>query len=308
MHAYWKLDRPLEPVRRHGDGTVEEPIERAHERLIHGLGTDADGQPDVADPRCADRSRVLRLAGTINHKTGAWARVIAADLALAPYPLEELLDGLPAPAPPPPRARHDGARRDPYKQIAPAEYFLRLAGIRVGARRLVRCPVPAHEDTHPSCSVGRSAEEGWCCHAASCGARGTIYDLASALAGGPWGPALRGEHFTRARQAVVAAFGERAASPVKQPDDRPGEHDARPGRRRARTRRRAAVGRARPRRHRPADRRARRRPLPQPAAATRGRAHADRDAARRPRRRRRQQAWSRAVAGGRRTVALERAP
>ena len=73
---------------------------------------------------------------------------------------------------------------------------------------LVRCPVPGHEDAHPSCSVGTEPGQGWCCHAAGCGARGTIYDLASALAGGPWGPALRGEAFTRARARVRAAFGD----------------------------------------------------------------------------------------------------
>ena len=66
------------------------------------------------------------------------------------------------------------------------------------------------------------------CHAASCGARGAIYDLASVLAGGPWGPALRGEHFARARQAVVAAFADVATNPVKPPDDRPHGDDAGP--------------------------------------------------------------------------------
>jgi hypothetical protein len=226
VHAYWKLDRPLEPTRRRGDGTLEEPIERAHERLIHGLGTDADGRPDVGDPRCAERSRVLRLGGTVNHKSGNWARVISADLALAPYPLDELLDGLPEPPNLARRIGKDGPNADPYKRIAPAEYFLHLAGLRVPARGLVSCPVPGHEDAHPSCSVGRSAEEGWCCHAASCGARGAIYDLASVLAGGPWGPALRGEHFARARQAVVAAFGDLTAQRVTDYKDHADRDDA----------------------------------------------------------------------------------
>ena len=73
---------------------------------------------------------------------------------------------------------------------------------------LVRCPAPRHDDTHPSCSVGVDAEQGWCCHSASCGARGTIYDLASVLLGGPWGRELRGEAFKRARARVTDVFGE----------------------------------------------------------------------------------------------------
>jgi hypothetical protein len=39
-------------------------------------------------------------------------------------------------------------------------------------------------------------------------ARGAIYDLASVLLGGPWGPQLRGEAFKRARAYVVDVFGE----------------------------------------------------------------------------------------------------
>jgi hypothetical protein len=41
-------------------GELVEPIERAHLRLIHHLGTGADGKPNVADPACAERSRVMR--------------------------------------------------------------------------------------------------------------------------------------------------------------------------------------------------------------------------------------------------------
>jgi hypothetical protein len=103
--------------------------------------------------------------------------------------------------------RRTGETADPYKQISPPEYFARLAGIKVPARGgLVRCP--AHEDEHPSCSVGATAQRGWCCHSGCCGARGAIYDLASVLLGGPHGRALRGEAFKRARAYVADAFGE----------------------------------------------------------------------------------------------------
>jgi hypothetical protein len=190
---------------------MSEPIERAHRRIIRALGVDRDGRPDVADPRCAERSRVMRLAGTINHKSGAWARVLEADLALEPYAIDELVGDLPdAPtATTGPRNRHrDGAPGDPYKQIPPPEYFQRLAGIRVPRGGLVSCPVPRHRDRHPSCNVATRPEQGWCCHSASCGARGAIYDLASVLDGGPWGPQLRGPAFARARARVVRAVGE----------------------------------------------------------------------------------------------------
>ena len=68
-------------------------------------------------------------------------------------------------------------------------------------------PAP-HEDRIPSCSVGTDASQGWRCHAGGCGARGAIYDLASVLLGGPWGPQLRGEAFKRARAYVIDVFGE----------------------------------------------------------------------------------------------------
>jgi DNA primase len=44
------------------------------------------------------------------------------------------------------------------------------------------------------------------CHA--CGAGATIYDLASALLGGPTGPELRSEAFKRARAYVLEVLGE----------------------------------------------------------------------------------------------------
>ena len=99
-HAYWKLDRPLPAtVVIESTGELVEPIERAHLRLIHHLGTGADGKPNVADPACAERSRVMRLAGSVNGKTGAHARILEADLALPAYPIRQLVGDLPDPAP-----------------------------------------------------------------------------------------------------------------------------------------------------------------------------------------------------------------
>jgi hypothetical protein len=153
----------------------------------------------------------MRLAGTINHKRGQYARVMEADFGLAAYDLDELVGDLPDPTGQPTarRSRVHVDHDDAYKRIAPPEYFERLAGIRVGRRGLVRCPAPWHADKHPSCSVGAEPGQGWCCHSGTCGARGSIYDLASVLQGGPYGPELRGEQFKRARELVIAVFGER---------------------------------------------------------------------------------------------------
>ena len=209
MHAYWKLSEPLPAP----CAVAEEPIERANARIIHALGVDPDGRPNVADPQCHERARVMRLAGTINYKSGQYARVVEADLQLPGYRLEELVGDLAGPGT---AARGPGRGRsaphaDPYKRIPPPEYFQRLAGITVPRNGLVSCPAPWHDDVHPSCSVGIDPEQGWCCHSARCGARGAIYDLASVLLGGPWGQELRGDAFKRARAHVVSVFGEHGA-------------------------------------------------------------------------------------------------
>jgi hypothetical protein len=123
----------------------------------------------------------------------------------------ELVGELPDPSPAPNadvRDRRASTGGDPYKRIAPPEYFRRLAGITVPRGGLVSCPAPAHDDRHPSCSVGAEASQGWCCHSGDCGARGAIYDLASVLLGGPWGGELRGTAFTRARARVTEVFGD----------------------------------------------------------------------------------------------------
>ncbi len=207
MHCYWRLLNPLQAHTQEGDDTIE----RAHERLIYALGYEwRQGRPTptVADGVCKDRSRVMRLAGTVNGKTGRYARVMWADLALAPWRLRDLVGDLHDPPKPRAVGRRAGAvvaHDDPFKQIAPVEYFRRLAAIEVPQHGLVSCPNPEHPDATPSCHVGRDAGEGWCCH--GCGAAGAIYDLASVLAGGPTGRWLRGAQFRRAAEVVRREFG-----------------------------------------------------------------------------------------------------
>ena len=152
----------------------------------------------------------FRLAGTVNSKSGQYARILEADFQLAPYPIEALIGDLPDPPTqaPAPRGRRTLNHADPYKRISPPEYFEALAGIEVPRGGLVHCPASWHADVHPSCSVGTEATQGWKCHGGSCGAGGAIYDLASVLLGGPWGRELRGEEFKRARAYVADIFGE----------------------------------------------------------------------------------------------------
>jgi hypothetical protein len=214
-HAYWLLDQPLPAIQDTGSGKAVEPIEGAHLRLIHHLGVGPDGKPDVADLACKDRSRLMRLAGTVNGKTSQHARILEADFQLAPYPIAALVGDLADP-PSNSRGQRTGSaigQGDPYKQISPPEYFETLAGIEVPRDGLVRCPASWHEDRHPSCSVGVTSAQGWCCHSGSCGARGAIYDLASVLLGGPFGQELRGEAFKRARAYVADVFGPLAETP-----------------------------------------------------------------------------------------------
>ncbi|MGA2014475.1 MAG: hypothetical protein ABSH51_28655 [Solirubrobacteraceae bacterium] len=210
VHCYWLLDQPLPATQTLAGGGVVEPIERANARLIHRLGVGDDGTPNVADSACRDRSRLLRLAGSVNTKTGQYARILEADFRLAPYPIAALVGDLPDPpvSGTAPRSTRTVSHADPYKRISPPEYFEALAGITVPRGGLVRCPAAWHDDVHPSCSVGTDATQGWKCHGSSCGAGGAIYDLASVLLGGPWGRDLRGEQFTRARAYVADVLGD----------------------------------------------------------------------------------------------------
>jgi hypothetical protein len=214
MHAYWQLAEPLLAVTV--DPKTEERVEwikRANLRLIYRIGTGHDGRPSVADEMCAEQARVMRLAGTINYKTGRYARLIQADLSLAPYSVAELVGDLPDPPSATASSRRRPARRrngpeDPHRRIPPPEYFATLAGVSVPGSGYVLCPSPRHRETAASCRVWAEPGGGWWCF--GCGAGGAIYDLASLVLGGPTGQALAGEAFTAARRLVTETFGKRA--------------------------------------------------------------------------------------------------
>ena len=214
---------------------MTEPIERAHGRIIHALGVDA-ARPARRRRPALRRARARDATGRAR-STSSPARGRACSRPTSRSSrtrIDELVGDLPdAPsviAGPRTRARGRGSA-DPYKRIPPPEYFLRLAGISVPRGGLVSCPVPRHRDRHPSCSVGTRPEQGWCCHSASCGARGAIYDLASVLDGGPWGAQLRGEAFARARARVIEAFAADAiptSADGSMPDPNAEDHDMEP--------------------------------------------------------------------------------
>ena len=145
------------PVSIESTGELVEPIERAHLRLIHHLGTGADGKPNVADPACAERSRVMRLAGSVNGKTGAHARILEADLALPGYPIRQLVGDLPDPVPPaPPRVHASGRQLGPVQADRPARVLRATRRDRRPARRAR--PLPSARGPGPVL-LGRDGRE-----------------------------------------------------------------------------------------------------------------------------------------------------
>ena len=187
VHLYWRLARPLG-----GD-----ELERACRRLAVHLG---------ADEAATDRLRLLRCAGTTNGKVQRTARLLAVRPELAAYELEALLDGVAElPPPPAPRAARYGSHDDDaLEQIAPPAYFATLAALEVPeGGGFVCCPV--HQERTPSCQVFAEAARGW--HCWGCGRGGSVYDLASALAGGPTGAQLRGEAFLEVKRRVRERLG-----------------------------------------------------------------------------------------------------
>ena len=214
VHAYWQLDQPLAATRVvEATGELVEPIERAHLRLIHHLGTDAHGKPNVADPSVQGslaRDAARRDGQLQDRRARADPR---GRLRAARLPGRAARR-----RPPRPRARAAGGRRP----AAPAGRARRPvqadqpAGVLREARRHRRpaaaassaAPRPGTTTGTRRASSAPTPRQGWCCHAASCGARGAIYDLASVLLGGPYGRELRGEAFRRARAYVADVFGD----------------------------------------------------------------------------------------------------
>jgi hypothetical protein len=186
---------------------ADEWIEKGNLRLIHALGkhTREDGQQlYVADIKCRNRSRLMRLAGTIHTGSGEYARITYFDPTLPKYNPKILFGDLPDPSPARGKAsrgvrRFTTSQRDRFPSDV---YFWRLAGIELPARGNISCPNPAHPDEKPSCSV---TDYVWYCH--GCEAQGSEIDLWSILNGGPTGDLLGGSVFLWAKAGAKEALG-----------------------------------------------------------------------------------------------------
>ena len=212
VHAYWKLAEPLPAPDR--TRTPASSWSRSSRRTC-GSSTASESATTASrtspTSACKERARVMRLAGTSTTRPDG-TRGSSRPTSSCPATRSiELVGDLPDPAPPaaPVRAGRAAEHDDPYKRIPPPEYFQRLAGITVPRSGLVSCPVPGHDDAHPSCSVGVDSSQGWCCHAGSCGARGAIYDLASVADRRPVG--------TRAARRGVRARTRARARNLREP-------------------------------------------------------------------------------------------
>jgi hypothetical protein len=187
---------------------AEEWVEKANFRLIHALGkhTRDDGEElYVADIKCRNRSRLMRLAGTIHTGSGEYARISYFDPTLPRYSPKILFGDLPDPTTARRKKPSRGVRRSTAssRERFPSEvYFWRLAGIELPDRGNISCPSPTHPDEKPSCSV---TDYVWYCH--GCGAQGSEIDLWSLLNGGPTGDLLGGSQFLWAKAGAKEALG-----------------------------------------------------------------------------------------------------
>ncbi len=209
-HAYWKLDQPL-------PGNAPRRADRRSDRADRALKPAARPRTGSGRRRQAQRRRPgVRgaLARDAPRRHGQRQDRPARPHHGSRLPPSRLLHRAARGRPPRPgragrpEGRTRGAEPRSVQADQPAGVLREARRDRRPARRARLMPGALARGRHPSCSVGTSPEQGWCCHAGSCGARGAIYDLASVLLGGPWGHELRGEAFKRARAYVADVFGE----------------------------------------------------------------------------------------------------
>jgi hypothetical protein len=202
VHAYWLLTEEL-PAER---------CESLNRMLAAALG---------ADPVSANRGRLLRLPGSLNHKHvgrgrgAAWCRMVMCDLSKAPHRPEALAAGLrdpKAPRPPRPARRSPAAPgEEPWREMQAADYYRMIVGVEPGREGRVRCPAADHVDEHPSAQLYPGADRGWYCF--SCGAGGTAVDMVAAMRGHPTGSALGREEFKECIGELRRIFGVGQAAP-----------------------------------------------------------------------------------------------
>ena len=175
-HAYWQLDQPVDVIE----------LEHANRRLAHHLG---------ADPSSTDAARILRPAGTLNHKHAPPASVsLAAHRPVRRYRLAQLLDGVPDPTPlPADRSAACGwcagdrpTGEDAELRAIPTErYVLTLTGRQAGRDHKLACPF--HDDRTPSLHCYPDGT--FYCY--GCRRGGSVYDFAGHL----WNVPTKGSGF-----------------------------------------------------------------------------------------------------------------
>lgn len=211
VHAYWPLARSLSAS----------ALEEANRRLARALG---------ADRKCANASRILRPAGTLNFKHAPPGRVRLERFEPGVrYDPDELLKILPRedrarPAMVERTAR--GRHSDPLQQIPPAHYVRLLTGRVPGADGKIHCPF--HEDSTPSFHAYSTSAQGWVCYGCPTPdgkpLGGDIYTLASHL----WGIPARGPSFHDLRARLDDVFGIRRGHPTTRRPAQNAPDDQRP--------------------------------------------------------------------------------
>jgi hypothetical protein len=181
-HAYWPLERPIDPLEAEGRNRL----------IAHTLG---------ADEQSCDAARILRPPGSVNRKYSPPRPVILERFTGEAFDADQVSDHLPAPPVAAAQRRQgDGERHstDPLLALEPRAYVEGLTGLSVNRDAKVNCPL--HEDRTPSLHVYAGAG-GWFCF--GCERGGSIYDLAAEL----WRLDTHGEDFLELRRRLHAELG-----------------------------------------------------------------------------------------------------
>lgn len=187
-HAWWALREAMSPV----------GAERANRRLATHLG---------GDPRSTDAARILRAAGTLNHKHSPPRPVEATRIEFSGRlpTAAEVLENVPEiaePEPPPRPApiRRDVDSDDALRAIPATEYVPALTGRALGRDGKTTCPVHAGGEERTASLHAYSGDQGWFCF--GCDRGGTIIDMGAAL----FGLEPRGAGYVEIRRRVAAAL------------------------------------------------------------------------------------------------------
>lgn len=201
-HLYWRLEEPV----------ALDELEDLNAGLAVRLG---------GDLHAGDAPRILRLAGTLNHKPPTPTPVLVdrgASNAVAAVRSAEFR-ALTAPSPtssPRPRREPAGApdrgrqrvavsaKARALEAIAPAVYVETLTRQTVPPRAR-KVPCPLHEDDTPSLHVYETPEQGWFCF--GCRRGGSVYDLAAAMLSRQ----LRGPGFVELQRDLIDLLVDRTA-------------------------------------------------------------------------------------------------